>query len=83
MDLTQHQLQPCINCGNNVYHLIDGYYYCEECNERLMFVVAFEQDEFANLGTQKSTIKVVDAQKKQKQNEEGEELDLIKFPTGS
>lgn len=73
MDASQHKLQPCINCGNNIYELIDGYYYCHECNERLMFVVAVENDEFANIGTQKSTITIKSKKESQRKSEAGEE----------
>lgn len=52
------KLNECSNCGFNYYELIAGHYYCTECHQQHLNIVAKEHDEFAQGDTQKSTIKV-------------------------
>lgn len=71
MESNHFKLQPCANCGFNIYELIDGGYYCTECSEKLLNVIAVEHDEFANVGTQKSQLKVKGKESKKQKAQEG------------
>jgi uncharacterized Zn finger protein (UPF0148 family) len=73
MESNHFKLQACGNCGFNVYELIDGGYYCTECSEKLLNVIAVEHDEFENITTQKSQLKVTNKESKKKKAQEGEE----------
>lgn len=64
MDRNYINLQPCTNCGFNSYELIDGHYYCVECNEQCQNKVAVEHDEYVH-DTKKVELKVKGKEKKQ------------------
>lgn len=65
------QLPPCTSCGFNEFELIDGHFYCTECNLQCANVIAIEYDEFAQGETQKSKIKVKKTKEGKNQSQEG------------
>lgn len=65
-----HKLTSCTNCGFNTYTLVDGYYYCTECDQQCENQIAIEFDEFTQQGERQSKLKVK-SKESNKKSEDG------------
>lgn len=69
------KLDTCNNCGFNTYELIDGNYYCKECNQLLENEVKQEIDHWQHNETmqfrQDRGSKIKDSKKKEEKKLRG------------